>query len=154
MRKKEKAKNIKILESEKTPISTSTPKIYRSSYTALLSRLDRTLEEKEFGKEIAIIKKIMALGFTKQEILGAFNYYANNKGRKIESFAMFLWQKGKLINDVRHLLQVMPEKKELKLDPTQDFRTETAPKRKMTQSDFLNNITEDTNEDKKNMDKR
>lgn len=99
----------------------------------------RKLTQAEYRKETAIINKIMALGFTEQDILSAWNYYTN-KGQKITSYAFFLWKNGKLIQDILHFIRMgKKEEEKLTIDPIQDFRTEPAPKKKITKKDFLNN---------------
>ncbi len=101
---------------------------------------------------MAIIKKLMALGFDRQTILAAYNLYTNNYGRKIDSFAFFLYNKGIRITDVLHLIVRPEEKEEVKIVGDEDFRTGPRPKHKMTLSEFLNPEVKDEN--KKNMDEK
>lgn len=153
MPKNEEEKNTKTPDNETTPPSTS-PKKFRTPLTALVSVFGRKLEKKEYGREFAIIKKIEKLGYSREDILGAYNYYKNNKSRVFDSFAIFLWNKGQLIQDVIHLVRLAPEKEKLEVDITKDFRTMPAPKHKMTISEFLNKQIDNNNENKENLDKK
>lgn len=93
------------------------------------------------------------MGYDRQTILAAYNLYTNNYGRKIDSFAFLLYNKGVRIKDVLHLLTAPEQKEEVKIEGNEDFRTAPRPVHKMTLSEFLNN-TEKTDEDQKNMDKK
>ena len=112
-----------------------------------MSVWNRKLTQAEYRKETAIIKKIMALGFTEQDILSAWNYYTG-KGQKITSFAFFLWKKGKLITDILHFVRMTKaEVEKVKVDSNEDFRAQKKAKKKLTKRDFLNNTGELFNED-------
>lgn len=118
--------------------SASKPKKFRSNYTLLLSVWNRSLTKAEYAKESAIINKIKKLGFTEQDILAAWNYYTG-KGEKIKSYGFFLWKQGKLIKDILHFVKMTKKEEEkLLIDSTQDFRTETPIKKKISTNDFLN----------------
>lgn len=109
---------------------------FRSKYSALISLLGIKPDAKIFKKESAIINRIVKLGFTEIQIYGAYNYYSNQKNKKIDSFAFFLWEKGKLIKDIIPLLSLKePEKVKLDDKDYRDSKDFTPPKDKII--DFL-----------------
>lgn len=84
--------------------------------------------------EIGVITKIVKLGFTYKEIEAAWNYYESKK-RGYTSFKIFLWEKGKLISDIKNLLVEQP-KEVIKLEDA-DYRKNKNCEYKQTLFDFL-----------------
>lgn len=110
-------------------------KKYRSKYTALIDLLGRQLDDKEYRKEVGIINKIIKLGYSALEIYGAWNYYLG-RNQKFNSYAIFLWQKGKMVKDVLPLLKI--EVLEAIKTDNNDYREyKVVVKKKKTQVDFL-----------------
>lgn len=123
-------------------------KKFRSDFTAILSLLGRKLTSQEYGKETLIVKNILKLGYTKPQIEIAWNFY-KEKGRIINSFAFFLYNKADAMKKIEGLLEMkVVETVQPELDLTQDFRTiKEVPKTKPTLMEFFSN--ENKNLDKK-----
>jgi hypothetical protein len=118
MQKKEAEKNTEKTNQLTLNLESTGKKSIESeiTYNSLLGLLPKKTT-KEYVKEKSIIKKILKLGFSLEDVYKSWIYYKESRDTKFDSYKIFLWQAGKLMHEALFLI------KENKSNQEKDFRT-------------------------------